>query len=656
MLKIKLLGNFSVEMTDGSTLPLPGRKDRALVAYLAAHLGTPIARDRLSALIWPNAAEGAGRASLRQSLNTIRKVLPEKAKPAIVANRDSVCLDAQLVATDVQKLEVARSDPSALGTLTTSFDGPVLDGFGSISAEFDSWVAGEASRLGALAVDALRQSAERTEQQNDYAQAIHLLTMALAIDPLAERVVRRLMQLQAAAGRSEAALRQYRALEVLLETELGVRPDAETQEVARAIRQGRVKSASPQQNAPNKTQPMVPGSVLVTRFVERSDAEDYFALSFTESVILALSRFRETPVMDLKTVKAAGGAHNEDPLEMGRSVGANFVLSGTVQRSGERLRINALLAQSESGQTIWAERFDTPLADLLDIEDELSARVATATAGRIEDEALRRARGKAPTDLAVIDWVMRGRYNLNLYTRSGETQAKRCFEEALALDPECVPALAGLAVSHLHDFENASNLSTEALETAQNLAQRAISLDPGNAHARYAMASSLCYLGGYDQALQHCNQALATNPNDYHNICTLGWILTFNGEIEKAIDCNARAIRLNPYAPNGCLLTSGFGLLIRGDFEEAIKTLSAIDSENMFKLGGLAACYNRLGHKQETHLAAKSFFLAAEQDFPGDTSQEFSQTSKYWRCLFAFANPSDEETFYGALNDAGIPV
>ncbi|WP_428650953.1 FlgO family outer membrane protein [Roseibium sp.] len=656
VLEVGLLGTVTITDSTGSAIALAGRKDRALVAYLAQHRGNPVDRDRLVGLIWPDASESSGRASLRQSLSTIRKALPEDAEAAIIANRESVCFDEALVTTDVRKLEDARGDPSRLDDLHLDLDGAVLGGLGRISADFDTWAASEASRLGVMATDVLSVAAEHAESEKRYADAVFYLSQALVIDPLAEDIVRRLMRLQAAAGRSEAALRQFRALEVLMETELGVRPDAQTQEVARSIRAARNRVPESDGKAPQNARPIVPGSVLVTRFVERSEVEDYFAVSFTESVILALSRFRETPVMDLKTVKAAGGLHDENATDMARGAGAEFVLSGTVQRSGDRLRVNARLTDTASGQTVWAEKFDTVSADLLDVEDELSARVATAIAGRIENETIRRARGKVPTDLAVIDWVMRGRYHLNLYTRSGEEEAKICFEEALKLDPECVPALAGLAVSHLHDFESASDLSDEKLELARELAQRAIDIDETNAHARYAMASAMCYLGGHELALQHCNRALETNPNDYHNICTRGWILTFSGDIEEGIACNSRAISLNPYAPNSCLLSSGFGLLVQGRIEEAIESLSAINAENIFKQGGLAAGYARLGLDREAKLAAKAFFTLAERDFPGDSARAFAHTKKYWHCLFSFAKEGDAKAFFTMLNEAGIPV
>jgi DNA-binding SARP family transcriptional activator len=658
-LGIRLFGVLSMVDSHGNVIPLAGRKDRALVAYLAANVGKPVARDRLIELIWPGAAEGSGRASLRQSLSTIRKALPEEARGAFSADRDTICLDADRVTTDLGALEDSQQDPKALPSSETSWDGSFLDGLAGISSEFDVWRTTEQARFTTLAIQFLKCAAEKAESEQHFSDAARALTQVLALDPLAEEPSRSLMQAYVALGRPEAALRQYRSLEILLESELGVQPEKRTQDLVREIRtkRNRIDPESLTLLEPGLGSPLERPAVLVSPFFEGGEAVDYFAASFTESVILALSRFQETPVFDLKSAKAASAAHGGEPLEMAGTLGAGFVLSGAIRRGDGRLRVNARLTEVASGRTVWAEKFDGTSGDILDFEDEISARVATAIAGRIENEAQRRARGKSLSNLNVIDLVMRGRYHLNLYTKSGEDSAKECFEEALKLDPECVPAMAGLAISHLHDFGSTSpDAPHENLKIARELAQRALELDDCDSQAQYAMANSMCYLGGYDLAQEHCNRALETNPNDYHNICTLGWILTFSGKIDDGIACNSKAISLNPYAPSGCLMVSGFGLIVKGDFEGAIKKLSGIRAENMFKHGALAACYSLLGRPGEADLATQAFRDLAEQDFPGDGNCGFTRTSEYWRRQFHFAREKDANRFFGAMNSAGIPV
>lgn len=156
--------------------------------------------------------------------------------------------------------------------------------------------------------------------------------------------------------------------------------------------------------------------------------------------------------------------------------------------------------------------------------------------------------------------MMRGRYELNKYTKAGEEAARRHFSAALARDPGCVPALAGLAISHIHEFEGTWPKDPDrTLAEAQRLAERAVALDEDDACARYALASAVFFRGGFDLAIQHCNRALESNQNDYHNLCSQGWFLTFNGEVEAGLACNAKALSLNLYAPNGCLMVAGFG-------------------------------------------------------------------------------------------------
>ncbi len=502
--------------------------------------------------------------------------------------------------------------------------------------------------------------ADKAEAKRRFADASALLTRALSIDPLSEPIHRRLMRIHAAEGRTDAALRQFRILEVMLETELSVRPEKETLELVREIRIRRQGYDPPVAAPPTEKElgaTIGNAAVLVAPFIEPGNAEDYFAGSFTESVIIALARFHETPVLDLKTTRIAATAHGEDPAEMAAALGASYALTGIIRRTDARLRINAKLTEVASGRTVWAQSYNRDIGDIFEIEDDLSARVAAAIAGRIEEEERRRAQAKRPADLDLVDLVMRGRHELNKFTNAGEKAAQAYFKAALEQDPDCVPALAGLAVSYLHEFEDTStNDPDRKLADAQRLAERAVALDEDDAHARYALASAVYYRGGTDLAIQHCNRALEQNPNDYHNLCSQGWFLTFSGALDEGLAATAKAISLNPYAPDGCLMVVGFGKIVSGDAEGAIRTLTAIRSENIFKQGALAACYALLGREREAELAAEAFRNLAEADFPGDAENGFARTRSYWRRMFYFARAEDNERFFGALNRAGVPV
>lgn len=252
ILEVRLFGVPTFLRADGEAVALPGRKDRALLAYLAAHPEVELSRDRLVELIWPDAAEGAGRASLRQALSTIRKALGKDAGALIHSDRETVMLGGTGLITDLGRLETMAADPDTADRAPIGFQGPFLEGLASISPEFDSWRATEQARLSALAGQLLTSLAQRAEAERRLADAAALLTRALAVDPIAEALHRRLMRVYVAQGRADAALRQFQSLEALLEAELEVRPDRETVELVRDIRarrQGR-KTSPPALQSP----------------------------------------------------------------------------------------------------------------------------------------------------------------------------------------------------------------------------------------------------------------------------------------------------------------------------------------------------------------------------------------------------------------------
>ena len=277
-LDIRLLGAFQCAGADGRPVSLKGRKDRAVLAYLAAHPGQGVARDKLVELVWPNSVVSGGRASLRQTLSVIRKELPAGASEAIIADRDTITLDAAGLSTDVGELELALSQPGKRSEATFRVGGTFLDDLTGISPEFEAWRGSEEARQVALALQYLSVQADLARKDGQVAEATALLSQAARLDPFAEPVGRDLMRAHSAMGRPDAALRYYSSLEVLLETELGVLPERETQDLAREIRAQRntVDSASPPAppTAVEVGSELLQPAVLVAPFLEGEEAPD----------------------------------------------------------------------------------------------------------------------------------------------------------------------------------------------------------------------------------------------------------------------------------------------------------------------------------------------------------------------------------------------
>ncbi len=225
----RLVGAFSVTDPTGRSCTLPGKKDRAVLAFLAAHPGRAIARDRIVELVWPNSMEGSGRASLRQSLSSIRKALGSD--DLLTANRDAIVLSPESTTSDVEKLSDTLSDIDQ-GVVAPMANGEMfLDDLGGISTEYDNWRATEQSRLAELIASSLFVLAERAEAEHDLAKSVSCLSQLAAVDPLNEQAIQKLMRSMILAGQPNAAIQRYRRFEQLLKRDLNVEPASETRSV-----------------------------------------------------------------------------------------------------------------------------------------------------------------------------------------------------------------------------------------------------------------------------------------------------------------------------------------------------------------------------------------------------------------------------------------
>ena len=171
--------------------------------------------------------------------------------------------------------------------------------------------------------------------------------------------------------------------------------------------------------------------------------QDYFVDGVTESLTTDLSRINGAFVIARNTAFTFKGKP-VDVKKLGRELNVRYVLEGSVQRAGNRLRVNVQLVDAETGNHLWAERFDKPVADLFDMQDEIVSRLANALDAELIAAEARRAERSLHPD--AMDLVFQGRswFNKGL-TPDYMAQARRFFEKAMALDPENVEAMVGLA-------------------------------------------------------------------------------------------------------------------------------------------------------------------------------------------------------------------
>jgi TolB-like protein/Tfp pilus assembly protein PilF len=279
--------------------------------------------------------------------------------------------------------------------------------------------------------------------------------------------------------------------------------------------------------------------------VERG--QDYFADGVTEDIITDLSRFRELRVVarDSCFRFRTPGA---DLQRVGRELNAEFIVTGSIRRHGAKLRLTAQLTCGITGNQLWAERFDRGAEELFAVSDELVRTIAGTLAGRVRSTHSARAKCKPPANLAAYDCVLRGQAaQARIGDRAQEAAARRCFEQALALDPDYPRAHAGLAVVLLCEWFRQPDDARLLLDRALEHAERAVAIDPEDYECQEALGWILLHCKQFELSEQHYRRVIELNPNSPAELAAMGSACSFLGRPEEGIRWFELARRIDPY-------------------------------------------------------------------------------------------------------------
>ena len=332
-------------------------------------------------------------------------------------------------------------------------------------------------------------------------------------------------------------------------------------------------------------------SIVVLPFANLSNdsEQQYFADGITEDLTTDLSRIADIFVISRNTAFTYQGKR-VDTKQIGRELGVRYVLEGSVQRSGNRVRVTAQLIDAETDAHLWADRFAGGADDLFALQDEITSRIAVAL--NLELVSAETAR---PTELPdALYYILRGRAASNKpQTRDTRAEAISMFEAALALDPQSVEAAAALAgqlAGRVMDGMAESEAAAVAdIARAEGLADQAVAASPRNPLAHHAkgqvLRAQVQRLGMQDRcaaAVAEYETAIALNRNSVFPIAALGWCKLFAGSLEEVIPLIEQAIRLSPRDPAIYWWYQGIGLvhLLQSRIDDAIVWLEKARNAN----------------------------------------------------------------------------
>jgi adenylate cyclase len=316
-------------------------------------------------------------------------------------------------------------------------------------------------------------------------------------------------------------------------------------------------------------------SLAVLPFTNMSgDPEQEFVSDgIAEDVISALSHYPSLFVIARNSTFTYKG-RAVDVKQVGRELGVRYVLEGGVRKAGNRIRVTAQLIEAETGNHVWANRYDRDLADIFAVQDEITHALTTALTPAIADAELRRAIRKPPESLDAWAAYQRGLWHLSKANSEDDTIAQNFFRQAIDLDPTFAPGYSALALAQLQAAAIYQKLSlAEAQSSAEALARRAVSLDGADAEARSCLGWALQARGELDGALVEIERALAMSPNLAVAHWQRGATLIFSGQPMKGLDALETCIRLDPRDPFMAvrLLHIACGLYFAREYEGVIE-------------------------------------------------------------------------------------
>jgi adenylate cyclase len=350
-------------------------------------------------------------------------------------------------------------------------------------------------------------------------------------------------------------------------------------------------------------------SIAVLPFVNMSDdpKQNYFSDGLTEDIITGLSKIPRLFVIARNSVFTYKGR----PVkirQVGRELGVQYVLEGSVRKAGNRVRITAQLVNATTGGHLWAESYDRDLKDIFALQDEITEMIMISLEVKLTEGQQARIWRKGTANRKAYEMTLRALESYRLMTKDGNQRARQLYKEATALDPKYPVPIVGLSYTYWTDvIFGWSRSPSESIAQAVELAQKALALDDSLADTRVLLGNIYLMKKQYELAMEELEKAVALNPNGADVNALLGLMLRYLGRAEEAVERLEKAIRLNPIPPAWYLYNLGDAYRLARRYEEAIGLFKkAIDqnSDHFLAWIYLTATYGQMGREEEARAAA----------------------------------------------------
>jgi adenylate cyclase len=335
--------------------------------------------------------------------------------------------------------------------------------------------------------------------------------------------------------------------------------------------------------------------------------QEYFSDGITEQIITSLSKVPYIFVIARNSTFAYKGKPAKIQ-QIAEELAVRYVLEGSVQRSGDRVRITVQLIDATTGHHLWAENYDRKLTDIFALQDEIALKIMAEVQVEIGEADWGRFSSIKTTNLKAYEKYLKGKEHMFRRTPAGTLEARRLAQEAIDLDPEYGGAYILLGFTHLDDiWFNRTKDRAQSLQTAEQYAQKAIDVSGQDADTHRLFSMVFLLRNEHEKAFIEAQKAIELSPNSAEDHWWLGVVLRFAGRYNEAILSLEKAIRLNPRAPIMYLNNLAYACAFSGQYEKAIQLWNRAIERNpdyRFAYGGLTYAYQMLGNETKARESA----------------------------------------------------
>jgi adenylate cyclase len=335
-----------------------------------------------------------------------------------------------------------------------------------------------------------------------------------------------------------------------------------------------------------------------------------------------------------------------DVHQVGKELGVRYILEGSVQKAGDRVRITAQLIDTGTGYHLWSENYDRDLSDIFALQDEITLKIMGALQIKLTWGEQARLWGVETTSIQAFDKRMRGLEYLFRFNEKDNKQARHFFEEAISIDKDYASGYINLGFTHIFDITYGwSKSPIESFEHTEKNVEKALALNDSIDIAHSLLGWIYLFKKQHDEAIKSGERAIELNPNGAEAHVILGAILIFSDEIELAIKLLKRAFRLNPIPQSYYTYSLALAYRFNGQYEKAIEACKKVLSgnpDNLMAYLTLAASYSLLNRAEDARKTVEEILRIN----PGFSLE-------YYANIFPHKNKEKLDEHINALRKAG---